>query len=71
MKPDQNVWLKRYIGLNTDLRKKVKNGFEKALSFFKLMINAVLRKTMGNVIKHRYIVLATNERRNQNQIIIL
>ena len=47
VKFNQKAWLKPYIDMNTKLRQKEKDNFEK--EFSKYMTNAVLGKTMEDM----------------------
>ena len=60
----QKAWLKPYNDMNTEIRKEAQNDFEK--DFFKLMNNALSRKTMEDVREQICMKLVRrDERRNR------
>ena len=58
IKFEESKWLETYISMNTNLRAKANNDFEKG--FFKLMNNSVFGKTMENIRNRQDIKLISN-----------
>eukprot|EP00102_Acyrthosiphon_pisum_P027682 XP_016664892.1 PREDICTED: uncharacterized protein LOC107885729 [Acyrthosiphon pisum] len=63
---NQSDWLKKYIELNTEMRKKARNDFEK--DFFKLLNNAVFGKTMESLRRRIKMEIVCSVKRLQKLI---
>ena len=66
IKFNKNAWLRPYIDMNTNLRKKGKYDFEKL--FFNLMNNAFFGKIMVSEIIDRALKLVKRERRKNDLV---
>ena len=68
IKLNENAWLKSYIEMNTNLKKKQQNAFQKNKTKKKninLMNTAVFQKTIENIGKRRDIKPVATEKRKQ------
>ena len=56
---EESAWMKKYIDLNTSLRCRATNDFEK--DFFKLMNNSVFGKTIEDIERRVEVRLVSSE----------